>query len=510
MNAADTGESTSREPDDEPSSSVEPVVADARKTAPAEPVVRDVIEALVIAVVLSLAIKQFAVEAYKVPTGSMEPTIHGDPDQGDRILVDRLAYGFRAPRRWEVVVFRFPNNLEVNYIKRVVGMPNEALFLIGGDVYTAPPGTAYESIADLYRDGRLVIQRKPVDLQDAIFARYPQIVDGSELPTDLEQFLRNWRIGDHGAAWTFDGGAVLDARGAGAIRSAFRRPVKDTRLDVGLNENANTVGKYHVGDRRISVEVEPLAANGLLLFAARDVYHPQRIEVRLPIAGPEASAEVQFLIDGAIVARKPYAGLSAGRRYQITFDNVDDRLRLVVDDEEILAHDYRHEPARAERPWEITESTEIGAKNAQIRFLRTQVERDLHFRSQARPRTEIGADAYFVLGDNSGASKDSREWFRVSIRPPSLGGRMIYGDAEAVLDPDDLESRVDNPWKQYDLDTGDVLGEYFMDHLGRTHDLGETGHGSLTRAPSPLVPRHLILGRAVAIFWPWKRAQLVH
>jgi signal peptidase S26 family len=490
----------------DPSADLEPRPAKAAESS--EPIVRDVIEALVIAIVLSLAIKQFVVEAYKVPTGSMEPTIHGDPVDGDRILVDRLAYTLREPRRWEVAVFRFPNNLEVNYIKRIIGMPEESLFLIGGDVYTAAPGMAYESIGDLYAAGTLVIQRKPRELQDAIFARYPQIVDGSERPADLEEFLRNWRTRGEDERWRFDQGAVVDARGAGRLEAILRRRVQDTRVDIPLGQSANTVGKFHVGDRRIQVEVEALSEGGYLTFAAQDVYHSQRLEARVPVRS-DRDLPCELLIEGEVVASRTGPVLEPGVKACVSFDNVDDRLVLSIDGLVCLEHDYRHEPARAERPWEVTESSQIGAEEAHLRFHATQVSRDVHYRAQARPRTEIGADSYFMLGDNSGASKDSREWFRVTIRPPYLRGYSLTGDAEAVIEPDNLDARVDNPWKEYDADTGEVLGEYFMDRLGHIHDLGPEGHGTLMREPSPLVPRRLILGRAVAIFWPWKRLGLV-
>ena len=68
------------------------------------------VEALAIAIVMALILKYFLIEAYKIPTGSMQPQIMGDPPTGvfDRVLVNKLVYLLRGPERFEVVVFRKP------------------------------------------------------------------------------------------------------------------------------------------------------------------------------------------------------------------------------------------------------------------------------------------------------------------------------------------------------------------------------------------------------------------
>lgn len=57
---------------------------------------------------------------------------------GDRILVNKYGYGFSAPKRWDVVVFKFPGNGEMNYIKRLVGLSNEVLQVFQGDIFIRP------------------------------------------------------------------------------------------------------------------------------------------------------------------------------------------------------------------------------------------------------------------------------------------------------------------------------------------------------------------------------------
>jgi signal peptidase I len=95
---------------------------------------REYVEAIVIAVLLALFIRTFVVQAFKIPSGSMLPTL----EIGDHLLVNKFIYGIKnpftgsviipigKPHPGDVVVFRFPKDRSVDYIKRVVG--------VGGDV----------------------------------------------------------------------------------------------------------------------------------------------------------------------------------------------------------------------------------------------------------------------------------------------------------------------------------------------------------------------------------------
>ena len=68
------------------------------------------------------------------------------PFTGDRIIVEKLAYDFVEPARWDVVVFKYPEDARVNYIKRLVGLPGETVSIAGGDIWT-DRGTADHVIA---------------------------------------------------------------------------------------------------------------------------------------------------------------------------------------------------------------------------------------------------------------------------------------------------------------------------------------------------------------------------
>lgn len=85
---------------------------------------------LVLAVVIVLPIRLFVAQPFVVEGESMYPTF----DSGDYLIVDELTYHFEEPKRGDVVVFRYPQNPEVFYIKRVIGLPGETVSINEGQV----------------------------------------------------------------------------------------------------------------------------------------------------------------------------------------------------------------------------------------------------------------------------------------------------------------------------------------------------------------------------------------
>ncbi len=94
---------------------------------------RENIEAIIVAIILALFIRTFVVQAFKIPSGSMKDTLL----IGDHILVNKFIYGVKLPfagttvipvkepKRGDIVVFRFPEEPDKDFIKRVIGVPGD-------------------------------------------------------------------------------------------------------------------------------------------------------------------------------------------------------------------------------------------------------------------------------------------------------------------------------------------------------------------------------------------------
>lgn len=104
--------------------------------------VREYFESIVITAVIALFATTFVVQAFKIPTGSMESNLL----IGDHLLVNKFIYGlhpgllskifpYSEPKRGDVFVFKYPNNPEVAYVKRLIGMPGDTIEMVGRTVY---------------------------------------------------------------------------------------------------------------------------------------------------------------------------------------------------------------------------------------------------------------------------------------------------------------------------------------------------------------------------------------
>ncbi|MDR1608702.1 MAG: signal peptidase I [Deltaproteobacteria bacterium] len=98
---------------------------------------------IVLSVILALLIRSFVIQAFHIPSGSMIPTFL----EGDRVLVNKFAYGLRnpfnnkvwisfgLPKRWDVVVFKYPDNPKTDFVKRVIGLPGDKVEIIASVLY---------------------------------------------------------------------------------------------------------------------------------------------------------------------------------------------------------------------------------------------------------------------------------------------------------------------------------------------------------------------------------------
>lgn len=133
-------------------------------------VFREYAEAIIVALILALIIRTFVVQAFKIPSSSMEPTLK----VGDHLLVSKFIYGvrnpftgevwidIRDPRRYDVVVFRYPRDPRQDYIKRVIGLPGETVEIRDKTVYI--DGQRVDDPRAVFRDDEILPpSRQPRD-----------------------------------------------------------------------------------------------------------------------------------------------------------------------------------------------------------------------------------------------------------------------------------------------------------------------------------------------------------
>jgi len=114
-----------------------------KEIAPPKSRLRENIEALILAILLALFIRTFIVQAFKIPSGSMKQTLQ----IGDHILVNKFIYGvklpyfnttiipYKKPQREDIIVFKFRQEPEKDFIKRTIGVPGDVIEIRNKEVY---------------------------------------------------------------------------------------------------------------------------------------------------------------------------------------------------------------------------------------------------------------------------------------------------------------------------------------------------------------------------------------
>jgi len=106
-------------------------------------ILREYFEAITVAVLLALFIRSFVIQAFKIPSGSMLPTLQ----IGDHLLVNKFIYGvknpftgsllipWKKPKHGDVIVFKYPQDRSVDYIKRVIGVSGDTILIRNKKVF---------------------------------------------------------------------------------------------------------------------------------------------------------------------------------------------------------------------------------------------------------------------------------------------------------------------------------------------------------------------------------------
>jgi signal peptidase I len=538
------------------------------------------VESIVIAIVLAFLFRAFLAEAFVIPTGSMAPTLQGrhkdikcdecgyryrvgdSEDEearegqvltttcpicfhreamnpldaghishtGDRILVNKFAYEdpFGRPKRWDVIVFKFPGNAKQNYIKRLIGLPGETIWIRHGDIFVQPSGTQEAAIA-----------RKPPDklrhmlqlVHDTDYASPKLVQVGWPLPWQSPEGQTGWSSSNDGRSFQCEAQDqpatlryhhyLLDVDTRDRIEVAARdgeslpstvkpQPILITdfyaynadtrsrsRYGAGL-DYPSSMGLNWVGDLALECELEVLSDTGELELDLVEAGRHHRCRIDLASGTATMSidgGQMKFLkddqqeIDGVteVTAATSIRGKGA---YSLRFSNVDDQLLLWVNGTVCtFDHVTTYQSPDNERP--ATSSTDPGdlapigltARAAQLRVNRLRVLRDIYYiatKSEWSPTDYQVADPRIICQ----VLKDPTTW--TSTRNNLFDLRQ---EADFPLEEDQFFPLGDN--SPYSRD-GRLWGRDVRFVNGRN----EAG------APIHHVDRDLLIGKAVLIYWP--------
>lgn len=508
---------------------------------------RETVESVVVAFVLAFLFRTFEAEAFVIPTGSMAPTLYGQhrdiycehcgtrfavgassgpaddaevrdgkivsayrthfalcpnagcrfPNDvltreifaGDRILVNKFPYEFGSPERWDVGVFKFPQEAKTNYIKRIVGLPGEELRLEGGDVYVRllRGGDGVFRIArknpDKQRQLQMLVHDNDhparalldagwpeawsaetegqwaVDAHDRAFRVDPDFSEGGRI-----QWLRYRHYIPTATEWT----RVLS--GKPLVGKPQRQYIGDFyayNSKISAGEAAGAVnrgelpevadrgnGSQWVGDLTLNCAVEVLSPEGEIAFELSEGSERFRCTIDLKTGQGVFSRLFERDQDDSKLESlgEPFeAGMGAAGEYKITFANVDDRLCLWVDNRLVnslefeVGSRFELENPRPTNPtpWDY-EPAGIGARGAKARVAHISLHRDVYYRNeglaelggdrgnfQLADREDDREDEFLALGDNSPRSKDSRLW----EAGPAVPRKLLIGKAFFIYWP---------------------------------------------------------------------------
>lgn len=445
---------------------------------------RENIEALAVAVVVALLFKYFILEISKIPSGSMQPTLIGHPQSGvfDRVLVDKLSFRFRDPDRFEIVVFKHPLERSRVMVKRLVGMPGEELKIENGDLWTRASGTEEWKIL-----------RPPASVQDELWRRL-----------DVDKPKQTSWSGLDGDAWLAKGrGARTKQPGRIAFRrrdNGIRDEYTDGYPDALRREITAPRGRNFVGDLRVEGEVHPAANVTAFVVELKEGTRSYVFRIPGPAADAGDRAEIRYRAPegdshpAEKVEFSDTARLAKSKGYTFAAQNLNDRLTLTLDGETLAELDI---PANKNQH----STVQIGFEGGGGELDDLQVLRDTYYASlQDAWSVEIPEGNYVMLGDNTLDSADSRLWEEQTIhmqggserrgnyrhRENPLPGAGEYGD----------QVRFKDTWGEVEwFPRNRVKSEAAIRFEGLLSELGPIRR-------EPLVPRSLIQGRAVAVFWP--------
>ena len=521
--------------------------------------VRETIESIVIAFVLAFLFRTFEAEAFVIPTGSMAPTLMGrhldlkcpkcgyhfqvggpDDDRtpqqtgqsavcplcrykidpttasqyynGDRILVSKFAFDFVEPKRWDVIVFKFPDDAKTNYIKRLIGLPGEVIRIRDGDIQVShDDGRTFEMARKDPAKMRAMLQI----VYDNDYAYEPFIEKGWPArwqgeaswsnetgdggKTDYKVFANDGKTsaGTGGVSWlrynhyvpdegdwnAFDSGRPLNSHPQASA-------IKDS---IAYDEPGGASALNDVSDLAVEFEVKVPDATGTIVLELMKKGRPFRCQLNL------ADGSAQMLFPGLKPEAQPKAtegAISRPGTYRILFANIDHELTLLVD----------NKPVHFDKPTTYAELigngpsgqnadsslVGIGVGGSAVKVSHLRVWRDVFYTYLDRPG--ISHPRYSALADRPARWPEERDW---ACTPASAVTRLR--EAGTDVQPGDQYFFVGKPGDGRAPTRDGIAAEDQYLPLGDNSPSSQDGRYWGNRH---FVDRRLLVGKALYIYWP--------
>lgn len=480
-----------------------------------------------------------------------------DSYPGDRILVNKYGYGFNEPERWDVVVFKFPGNGEMNYIKRLVGLSNEELRVYQGDLFTRPLGSnepfqierkpadkvaamlqpvhdsEYES-STLFRAGwptrwsaeqdsqwKIAAEPEKHTVQqsfsiDASADAQPQWLHYRHyVPTESDWSVAR-RILEQGELSTIDQdrwkeGAlpqlVLDfnSYNSGLNRGGANQNFSGLNLPQGVlnvgwrfaqQNAADQFGANWVGDLAVECELDVKEKRGELLLDL--VEGGKHFGCRIDLATGQASLSIEGLADYNPQAETSMNGTGS---YEVRFANVDDQLLLWIDGDLVDFEDTAYDVERVfgERERIIPRSTE--SQPGDLRPIGIGADGAALEISHLR----VMRDIYYIAVNQSDSPNvvfDYDPWFDPTRTPEDERIPSLRSHRELFTNPDAWPRFLTRQARVFDVgeDQFFVMGDNSPQSLDCRLWTQQRNDGS--HPGGSYLDRRLLTGKAVCVFWP--------
>ncbi len=331
---------------------------------------------------------------------------------GDRLILDKLAFALRAPRRWEVVVYRCPPRPTEYCVKRVVGLPGETVAIRDGDVFV-DGRPAHKSLEEL---AKLAVP----------------VFDSRVKSRNSPQMPPCWRPLSVSSAWMeTESGYKFGGAGTEDEHNGNHRATKDwlwychavRDADGVFNEAAVTdnYGFNQALSRRLN------HVRDLLLIADVAAHGDGVMSLMATYAGRDFMIDVvpsgglgRFYRDGKALKEFHIPQNLFNERVTLRLALVDYRILLEIDGRAVVEYDIEPPPnesrgaAMHSLPSSAARPLGIGAAGLSVELTNVKLLRDVFYTDFAPGQStraeawKLGPDEYFVLGDNSPISRDSR------------------------------------------------------------------------------------------------------